>query len=70
MRTAFMRKKQRELELSLKELADKVGVSESLMRLILKGMIPTKSQLILLAQVLKCRIDDLVAQEDLAAVAA
>jgi transcriptional regulator with XRE-family HTH domain len=65
-----MRKKQRELELSLKELADKVGVSESLMRLILKGMIPTKSQLILLAQVLKCRIDDLVAQEDLAAVAA
>lgn len=67
MNTVVLRMKMDERGLDAKHLAEKVGLSESYVKLITRGLPPARHTLKLIAMVLECSTDELTRHENTAA---
>lgn len=63
MNAIQLRKKMAERGLDAKQLAEKVGLSESYIKLITRGLSPARHTIRLLALVLECSVADLMREE-------
>lgn len=60
MNTAFLVKRMQDLKLDRVKLTAALGISDSSVRHILRGLVPKQPVLMALSTVLKCKVDDLL----------